>query len=63
MQRTRLDTKDPVTWIPITDSARRNQEKSIQIFHSTEDAGRKFHEHWFSERMNNGEIVPRQWLI
>nr|CAI5828283.1 unnamed protein product [Callosobruchus analis] len=26
-------------------------------------AGRKFHIHWFTKKMSNGEMVPRPWLI
>nr|CAI5866393.1 unnamed protein product [Callosobruchus analis] len=65
-----LDTKDPVSWLPLTDHIRcflvekgPDQGKVSQNISSTEDAGRKFHIHWFTKKMSNGEMVPRPWLI
>nr|CAI5826314.1 unnamed protein product [Callosobruchus analis] len=65
-----LDTNDPVSWLPLTDHIRcflvekgPDQGKVSQNISSTEDAGRKFHIHWFTKKMSNGEMVPRPWLI
>lgn len=61
-----LDTNDPGSWLPLTDHIRcflvekgPDQGNVSQNISSTEDAGRKFHKHWFTKKMSNGEMVPR----
>lgn len=52
-----LDINDPVSWLPLTDHIRcflvekgPDQGKVSQNISSTEDAGRKFHIHWFTKK-------------
>ncbi|KAF2889440.1 hypothetical protein ILUMI_16733 [Ignelater luminosus] len=70
--KTQLDTNDPVSWLPITDPVRcflvekgPEQGKGSKNIYLTEgeDTERKFHVHWFTKKMSNGEMVPRPWLM